>query len=118
MITDTKLEELLQEITNDYTEFKLMSCNARGYATDHIEDSVEKFKNSLSVKRGRKYIKILSGHTAWGFINVSNTNFKEGDILMAASWSSPTLNKARGNLFESYDVQWTSPRYLNQTGGV
>ena len=37
---------------------------------------------------------------------------------MAASWSSPVLNKARGNLFESYDVQWTSPRYLNQTGGV
>tara|TARA_R110000824_G_scaffold331651_1_gene518290 strand:+ start:1005 stop:1358 length:354 start_codon:yes stop_codon:yes gene_type:complete len=116
MIPENKLEELLQDITSDYINWKLASCVARDYPTDHVQDSIKRFKNSLSIKKGRKYIKIISDGSVWGFINVSNPDFKEGDILMASSWNSPALNKARGNLFESYDVKWTSPKYLNQLG--
>ena len=42
----------------------------------------------FSYKVGQKYIKIIS-----------NANFEEGDILKAAGWATPALNKARGNLF-------------------
>ena len=39
-------------------------------------------------------------------------NSKRGDILKAASWNAPATNKARGNIFEEYTVQWTGPLYL------
>ena len=55
-------------------------------------------------KVGQKYIKIITcengnDRSVWGFINKSNPNFEEGDILKAAGWATPALNKARGNLF-------------------
>ena len=59
----------------------------------------------FSYKVGQKYIKIISNDndglntSVWGFINKSNPNFEEGDILKAAGWATPALNKARGNLF-------------------
>ena len=40
------------------------------------------------------------------------TNFKVGDILKAAGYRAPALNKARGNIFESYSVAWTGPHYI------
>ena len=40
-------------------------------------------------------------------------HFKRGDILKASSWHQPALNQARGNIFETYNIQWTGPRYLN-----
>jgi len=59
-------------------------------------------------KAGKKYIKIISEDTqrsVWGFINVGNDKFKVGDILKAAGWASPALNKARGNVLEGYEVR-------------
>ena len=70
----------------------------------------------FSYKVGQKYIKIISNDTkglntsVWGFINKSNSNFKEGDILKAAGWRTPALNKARGNLFDGYDINPNSMR--------
>ena len=59
---------------------------------------------------GRKYIKIVredNQRSVWGFINIKDfynkkaVPFKEGDVLMASSWSTPALNKPRGNLLKS-----------------
>lgn len=72
----------------------------------------ERYVEGLDYKIGKKYIKILSGGSAWGFINLANPKFKKGDILKAASWNAPALNAPRGNLFEDYVVQWTGPLYL------
>ena len=63
---------------------------------------------------GRSYIKIVSvedpnsnsypKRSVWGFINLKNKKFKEGDVLKAAGWSAPALNAPRGNILEQRDV--------------
>ena len=74
----------------------------------------ENFRNELGYKPGgRKYLKIVAGNSVWGFINLTNPKFKEGDILKAAGWRTPALNQARGNLFEDYSVAWTGPHYIS-----
>ncbi len=75
-------------------------------------------------KVGQKYIKIITcengnDRSVWGFINKSNPNFNEGDILKAAGWRTPALNKARGNIYDGYDIDPNSmriygPDYLRQ----
>jgi len=74
-------------------------------------------------KAGRKYIKIVSyddsngsGGSVWGFINKSNPNFKEGDVLLAAGWGTPALNKARGNLVDGYPVLKLGDRFMYGPG--
>jgi len=50
----------------------------------------------------------------WGFVvKEDGPKFNKGDILMAAGWSAPATNKARGNIFDDQiEVQWTGPSYL------
>ena len=75
-------------------------------------------KTLFTYKEGQKYIKIISNDlerdgfntSVWGFINKSNPNFNEGDILKAAGWRAPALNKARGNLYDGYDIDPHSMR--------
>jgi len=74
---------------------------------------------TLEAKPGRSYIKIIKNEgpnrgSVWGFVvKKDTTKFKEGDILMAASYNAPATNKPRGNILEGgYDVEWTGPKYL------
>lgn len=77
------------------------------------EEMVERFENGLEVQEGRKYIKVISGGSAWGFIvKGEDKKFQTGDILKAASWSAPARNAARGNIFDDYTIHWTGPEYL------
>jgi hypothetical protein len=49
----------------------------------------------------------------WGFVmKADDAKFKAGDILKPASWSAPARNRARGNIFGDYKIQWTGPNYL------
>tara|TARA_B100000953_G_scaffold128305_1_gene105752 strand:+ start:757 stop:1017 length:261 start_codon:yes stop_codon:yes gene_type:complete len=71
---------------------------------------IKEFAEAIELKFGTKYIKILSGGSAHSFIvnTDKDKKFKKGDILMAASWSSPARNKPRGNIFDdTYRVRWT-----------
>lgn len=72
----------------------------------------------LSYSKGRNYAKIYDKDgSVWGFvamkdINNKNMSFKEGDLLKAASYSSPAKH-ARGNIFEGTDhYYWTGPEYI------
>ena len=68
------------------------------------------------VKPGKKYIKIIekNGGVSCFVVNIKDDKkFKYGDVLMAASWSTPARNSARGNvLVGGYPIQWTGPLYL------
>lgn len=105
------IETLIDIIINDYTGYQgrldKLDENARA-----IRERMNKeFREKLSFKEGKKYIKIISGGGVWGFV-VNTTDdkmFRYGDILKAVSWSSPARNSARGNVFEDYDVAWTGP---------
>jgi hypothetical protein len=72
-------------------------------------------KPTLEVSFGRKYAKIMSARSVWGFVAMSEDVAKAevvGDLLKAASWSAPAKH-ARGNILNgsaSYDSY--GPNYL------
>lgn len=107
---DVAIEVLLEAIRTDYRDFTF----GRRDELDEINlEMTEEFEDSLSVKRGSKYTKIIKGGSVWGFIvNADNECFRAGDILKAASWAAPALNRARGNIFDGYKIYWTGPHYL------
>jgi hypothetical protein len=68
---------------------------------------------------GRKFVKVLTRNhnqdRVHSFIVIADfKTFKAGDILMAASFWAPALNKARGNVLDlNYGTaSWTGAGYL------
>lgn len=101
---DDGIENMLAAAESDYNNF--MPEN-KGMCDD--------FADGWKIKVGKKYIKIASKISVWGFVvNVDNDKkFKKGDVLMAAGWAGPARNKARGNVLEGgFGIEWTGPRYL------
>jgi hypothetical protein len=105
------IENLLDDIKASYAELKNWSNGDPEIRSNMITT----FNEGLKFKVGKKYIKIMSGGSVWGFVvNTENdSKFKIGDILKPASWASPTRNSARGNIVNGdYSVSWTGPHYL------
>ena len=73
----------------------------------------------LSLKVGRKFIKVVEGTRVWGFIAKVDGVHKgvpmlKGDILKAATWRAPAKH-SRGSIFDSEmhkSFSWTGPNYL------
>ena len=73
----------------------------------------------LSLKVGRKFIKVVEGNRVWGFVAKVDGTHKglpmlKGDILKAAGWASPAKH-SRGSIFDSNmhkSFSWTGPNYL------
>jgi len=78
--------------------------------------------DEYTFEEGRNYLKLVRSDdqgrsSVVGFIvkkapkaidNKTNQPFNVGDMLMAAGWSKPATNFARGNLFTGYsNVRWT-----------
>jgi len=79
------------------------------------KEMCDDFANGWVVKKGKKYIKIMSSRSAWGFIVNTDDDklFKKGDLLKCAGYAAPARNKARGNVLEGgFAIQWTGPAYL------
>ena len=76
-------------------------------------------KLDLSLKPGRKFIKVVNGTSVWGFVAKVDGVHKgvpmlKGDILKAAGWSAPAKH-SRGSIFDSKmhnSFSWTGPNYL------
>ena len=73
--------------------------------------------NNYKVTEGRKYFKVVRENSVAAFVLKEDyKHFKKGDVLKAASWNAPALNRARGNVFKGlYPMQWTGPLYLNRS---
>lgn len=107
------IETLIETMKQDYLRFT--SRNFTRELTDINKQMIEEFNSGIEVQEGRKYIKILSNRSVWGFImKEDDKKFKAGDILKAAGYNAPARNKARGNILEGNFswVQWTGPAYL------
>ena len=73
----------------------------------------------LSLKVGRKFIKVVEGNRVWGFVAKVDGVHKgvpmlKGDILKAATWRAPAKH-SRGSIFDSEmhkSFSWTGPNYL------
>jgi hypothetical protein len=66
---------------------------------------------------GSKFIKIIVDNAAWGFIArndgvLKGSGYRRGDLLKAATWSSPAA-KSRGNIIDG-TAKWDvyGPVYL------
>ena len=98
-------------------------------AMDNLLDKIQENYNiwsasigkdlGLSLKPGRKFIKVVRDNSVWGFVaKVDGTHkglpMKKGDILKAAGWSQPAKH-SRGSIFDSEmhkSFSWTGPNYL------
>ena len=99
---DEAMDVLLEKIHEDY--------NKLGYSHRTLD---------LSLKPGRKFIKVVEGNRVWGFVaKVDGTHkglpMAKGDILKAAGWRAPAKH-SRGSIFDSEmhkSFSWTGPNYL------
>lgn len=108
---DKQIDTLLENIVADYDRW----TDASAPDSPRNAERVNQFRQGLSVEQGRKYIKIISDSSVWGFIVAVDTDrkFRQGDILKAASWAAPARNAARGNILDGgYSIRWTGPEYL------
>jgi hypothetical protein len=110
------IETLLGKIRNDYLRFMTNMRDTRNEDdfAPHQKEMIENFNKQIEFKEGKKYIKILQNGAVWGFVvNVENDKqFQYGDILKAASYTTPARNAARGNIFGEYTAPWTGAEYL------
>ena len=78
---------------------------------------IDEFNRNLDVKSGRKFDKITSNGSVWGFIAKDDgvhkgIPHKMGDVFKAAGWSAPA-KWARGSIFSDKKFySWTGPNYL------
>ena len=76
-------------------------------------------KMNLSLKPGRKFIKVVEGNRVWGFISLvdgehKGAPIKVGDIMKAAGWAAAAKH-SRGSIFDAEmhkSFSWTGPNYL------
>jgi hypothetical protein len=125
LITETN--NLLALMQNNLRDFYAKS----EYAGDNPEDYADERMEGINYifLEGRNFIKLVKTEecqydgdlrsSVVGFIvkkapkaidNKTNEPFKVGDMLMAAGWSKPATNFARGNIFDSYQsesIRWT-----------
>jgi hypothetical protein len=103
-----ELETLLDNIRADYLAWT--SQYGKRELSDINKKMIDTFNTSLSIKAGRKYIKIISGGSVWGFVVAGEDDkvFSKGTILKAAGWATPARNFSRGNIVDGgYKVNWT-----------
>jgi len=107
------LETLIEEIKADYYAYTVRDGDYDNIS-ETSKEMIRKFNDSISIKEGRNYFKIISNKSVWGFVvkKADDKKFKQGDILKAAGWSAPARNHARGNVFGVYEIQWTGPNYM------
>ena len=103
---DTALLRLLDNIHKDY----------QGWSS-RIEYSSGAEKVDITIKPGRKFIKIIRDNSVWGFVAYSDgmhkgVPMKRGDVLKAASWNAAAKH-TRGNIFDDNQnyFRWTGPDY-------
>ena len=110
---DTQIATLVDTIKEDYAS----QTSRRGThtLTDVNIRMIEEFDNRIEIRPGRKYIKIVSNGSVWGFIVATDNDnkFRKGDILKAAGYNAPARNHARGNILDgNYSIHWTGPHYM------
>ena len=103
---DSAINNLLENIQADYDNW----CDGTKYGS--MEDA------KLSIKVGRKFVKIIRDNSVWGFVAKADGThkgvpMKMGDVLKAAGWNAPAKH-TRGNIFNDNQdyFRWTGPDYL------
>ena len=79
---------------------------------------IDEFNKGVHVKPGRKFDKVVTGTSVWGFIAKTDGVLKGipyfvGDVFKAAGWRAPAKH-VRGSIYDKKQTwfHWTGPRYL------
>ena len=117
---DSAISDLLIEIGKDYDSWNgIEPPRDMDELTLKIKtESSHRFKNELRITAGRKFDKIISDNSVWGFVAkkdgvLKGISYFTGDVFKAASWSSPAKH-VRGSIYsDSVNwFEWTGPNYL------
>ena len=115
---DSSVSTLLENIKVDYANW--------GSDIDKLDEPqksirlemIDRFNNTLSVRSGRKFDKVVSNGSVWGFVAKTNGVLKGipyfvGDVFKAAGWRAPAKH-VRGSIFsnETNWFSWTGPNYI------
>ena len=100
------ISDLISNIKKDYANWSTW------------QEGIDRFNSSFDVKTGKKYTKIISNGSVWGFIAngdgaLKGIPYKKGDVFKPAGWAAPAKWQ-RGNIFDSNQnyFRWTGPDYL------
>jgi len=81
-------------------------------------EMIDRFNKNLDIRSGRKFDKVVSNGSVWGFVAKTNGVLKGipyfvGDVFKPAGWSAPAKH-VRGSIFSSKSnwYSWTGPNYL------
>lgn len=111
-----QIDTLIENIVNEYATWQGRCAQKRTYDVSDIQTKMfDEFKDNIRFEVGRKYIKIITKNSVWGFVVNTDTDkkFRKGDILKAAGYNAPARNAARGNIVDGgYEIDWTGPLYL------
>ena len=111
------LGNLMQGIKDDYAGWGSNPNDLSDSQKDIRLKMIDEFNRNLDVKSGRKFDKITSNGSVWGFIAKDDgvhkgIPHKMGDVFKAAGWSAPA-KWARGSIFSDKKFySWTGPNYL------
>ena len=82
---------------------------------------IDRFNSTIRIDNGRKFDKIVTGTSVWGFVAkddgmFKNMPMKKGDVFKPAGWRAPAKHK-RGTIFtddlmDANFYSWTGPNYL------
>tara|TARA_Y100001963_G_C6523620_1_gene327804 strand:- start:190 stop:546 length:357 start_codon:yes stop_codon:yes gene_type:complete len=104
---DSAMDRLVENIHKDFQRW-----------SDSTEYSSVLDKAKITIKPGRKFIKIIRDNSVWGFVAKADgvhkgVPMKTGDVLKAAGWNAPAKH-TRGNIFDDNQdyFRWTGPNYL------
>jgi len=115
---DSSVSTLLKNIKVDYANW--------GSDIDKLDEPqksirlemIDRFNSTLSVRNGRKFDKVVSNGSVWGFIAKTNGVLKGipyfvGDVFKPAGWRAPAKH-VRGSIFsnETNWFSWTGPNYI------
>ena len=111
------LGNLMQGIKDDYAGWGSNPNDLSGSRKDIRLRMIDEFNRNLDVKSGRKFDKITTNGSVWGFVAKDDgvhkgIPHKMGDVFKAAGWSAPA-KWARGSIFSDKKFySWTGPNYL------
>ena len=115
---DSSVSNLLENIKKSYAGW--------GSDIDSLDEPsksirlkmIDEFNRNLDIRSGRKFDKVVSNGSVWGFVAKTNGVLKGipyfvGDVFKAAGWRAPAKH-VRGSIFSSKSnwYSWTGPNYL------
>lgn len=112
---EKQIEQYVDTIRKDYADWMMRGISKRDGDPVVAMNMIQRFHNGVTVKPGRKYIKVCNGSSVHSFIVATDNDkkFRKGDILKAAGYNAPARNAARGNILDdNYSVNWTGAEYL------